>query len=371
MAATEVLKPDHAARRKHFIFGEEHEALRESIHAFVTKELAPHAEEWEETTFPDSVFARMGELGFLGLSMPEAYGGQGGDYFSNLVLAEELSHSGSGGLCMGIAVHTDMATPPILQFGTEEQKQAYLVPAIRGERISCLGITEPDAGSDVSGIRTTAVRDGDDYVINGSKTYITNGHRADMDLPGVIREKRLEKLGMHASDTALLAFQDVRVPETALLGRLGKGFYHIMWELQGERLIGAAGCVAGAERAFERTLAYASERKAFGREIGHFQSIRHKFAAMATKIEASRSLVYATAWRFANGEYPVREISMAKLHASQMCCEVADECLQIFGGAGYMREYKIERAWRDLRLNRIGAGTDEIMLDVIGRSYGL
>jgi alkylation response protein AidB-like acyl-CoA dehydrogenase len=394
MAATEVLKPDHAARRKHFIFGEEHEALRESIHAFVTKELAPHAEEWEETTFPDSVFARMGELGFLGLSMPEAYGGQGGDYFSNLVLAEELSHSGSGGLCMGIAVHTDMATPPILQFGTEEQKQAYLVPAIRGERISCLGITEPDAGSDVSGIRTTAVRDGDDYVINGSKTYITNGHRADfivlvtktdpaagydgfslflvdMDLPGVVREKRLEKLGMHASDTALLAFQDVRVPETALLGRVGKGFYHIMWELQGERLIGAAGCVAGAERAFERTLAYASERKAFGREIGHFQSIRHKFAAMATKIEASRSLVYATAWRFANGEYPVREISMAKLHASQMCCEVADECLQIFGGAGYMREYKIERAWRDLRLNRIGAGTDEIMLDVIGRSYGL
>src|SRR3954451_8215334 len=340
-AAEPILKPDHAARRPHFIFTEEHEALRESIHAFVTKELAPHAEEWEETTFPDSVFARMGELGFLGLSMPEAYGGQGGDYFSNLVLAEELSHSGSGGLCMGIAVHTDMATPPILQFGTEEQKRDYLVPAIKGEKISCMGITEPDAGSDVSAIRTTAVRDGDEYVINGSKTYITNGHRADfivlvtktdpaagydgfslflvdMDLPGVVRAQRLEKLGMHASDTALLAFQDVRVPETALLGQLGKGFYQIMWELQGERLIGAAGCVAGAERAFERTLAYALERKAFGREIGHFQTIRHKFAAMATKIEASRSLVYSTAWRFANGEYPVREISMAKLHAAQM-----------------------------------------------------
>jgi alkylation response protein AidB-like acyl-CoA dehydrogenase len=394
MAATEVLKPDHAAPRRHFIFTDEHEALRESIHAFVIKELAPHAEEWEETTFPDSVFRRMGELGFLGLSMPEAYGGQGGDYFSNLVLAEELSFSGSGGLAMGIAVHTDMATPPILQFGTEQQKRDYLVPAIRGEKISCLGITEPDAGSDVSGIRTRAVRDGDEWVINGSKTYITNGHRADfivlvtktdpdagydgfslflvdMDLPGVVREKRLEKLGMHASDTALLAFQDVRVPDSALLGQLGKGFYHIMWELQGERLIGAAGCVAGAQRAFDRTLAYALERKAFGREIGHFQVIRHKFAAMATKIEAARSLVYSTAWRFAHGEYPVREISMAKLHASQMCCEVADECLQIFGGAGYMREYKIERAWRDLRLNRIGAGTDEIMLDVIGRSYGL
>src|ERR687890_521653 len=394
MAATEVQKPDHAAARKHFIFTDEHQALRESIHAFVVKELAPHAEKWEETTFPDSVFARMGELGFLGLSMPETYGGQGGDYFANLVLAEELSHSGSGGLCMGIAVHTDMATPPILQFGTEEQKQAYLVPAIKGERISCLGITEPDAGSDVSGIRTTAVRDGDEYVINGSKTYITNGHRADfivlvtktdpdaghdgislfivdMDLPGVVREKKLEKLGMHSSDTALLAFQDVRVPSAALLGQEGKGFYHIMWELQGERLIGAAGCVAGAQRCLERTLAYAMQRKAFGRSIGHFQVIRHKFADMATQIEAARQLVYTTAWRFANGEYPVREISMAKLHAARVACDVTDECLQIHGGAGYMREFGIERAWRDMRLNRIGAGTDEIMLDLIGRSYGL
>src|ERR1700710_1485272 len=394
MAAPDVLKPDHAARRRHFIFTEEHEALRESIRAYVQRELAPHADAWEETTFPDSVFRRMGELGFLGLSMPEAYGGQGGDYFANLVLAEELALSHSGGLSMGIAVHTDMATPPILQFGTEEQKQAYLVPAIKGEKISCLGITEPDAGSDVSAIRTRAVRDGDEYVINGSKTYITNGHRAHvivlvtktdpeagydgftlflvpMDAPGVVREKKLEKLGMHASDTALLAFQDVRVPETAVLGQFGKGFYHIMWELQGERLIGAAGCVAGAQRVFDQTLKYATERTAFGREIGRFQVNRHKFAAMATKIEASRSLVYSTAWRFANGEYPVREISMAKLHASQMCCEVADECLQIFGGAGDMREYGIERAWRDLRLNRIGAGTDEIMLDVIGRSYGL
>jgi alkylation response protein AidB-like acyl-CoA dehydrogenase len=394
MAAPDVLKPDHAARRRHFIFNEEHEALRESIRAYVDRELAPHAEEWEETTFPDAVFRRMGELGFLGLSMPEAYGGQGGDYYCNIVLAEELSRSHSGGLAMGLAVHTDMATPPILQFGTEEQKQRYLVPAIRGEKISCLGITEPDAGSDVAGIRTRAVRDGEEWVINGAKTYITNGHRADfivlvtktdadagydgftlflvdMELPGVVREKRLEKLGMHASDTALLAFQDVRVPDSAVLGQVGKGFYHIMWELQGERLIGAAGCVAGAQAAFDRTLAYALERTAFGREIGHFQVIRHKFAAMATKIEASRQLVYSTAWRFANGEYPVREISMAKLHAAQMCCEVADECLQIHGGAGYMREYGIERAWRDLRLNRIGAGTDEIMLDVIGRSYGL
>ncbi|MGN6371873.1 MAG: acyl-CoA dehydrogenase family protein [Solirubrobacteraceae bacterium] len=390
MATAAVLKPDHEAKRKHFIFTDEHEALRESIRSFVLKELTPHAEEWEQTTFPNSVFTRMGELGFLGLDKPEQYGGQGGDYFTAIVLGEEMTKSNSGGLAMGVAVHTDMAMPPIVAFGSEEQKQEWVVPAIRGEKILCIGITEPDAGSDVKGIKTRAVKDGGDYVINGSKTYITNGHRADvivlvtktdaeeftlflvpMDAPGVIREKKLEKLGMHASDTALLAFQDVRVPESAVLGEVGKGFYHIMWELQGERLISAAGCVAGAQRTFERTLQYAMERKAFGRAIGHYQVILHKFAEMATKIESARQMTYVTAWRFANGEYPVREISMAKLHASRVAVEVADECIQIHGGAGYMREYGVERAWRDARLNRIGAGTDEIMLDVIGRSYGL
>jgi alkylation response protein AidB-like acyl-CoA dehydrogenase len=397
MATADVLKPDHASQRKHFIFTDEHEQLRDSIRRFVIKELQPHSEEWEETTFPDSVFARMGELGFLGLDKPEAYGGQGGDYYTSLVLAEEIVHAHSGGLAMGLAVHTDMAMPPILAFGTEEQKQEWVVPAIAGRKILCLGITEPDAGSDVAGIKTVARRDEDGYVINGSKTYITNGHRADvivlvtktdpditppthdgftlflvpMDAEGVIREKRLRKLGMHASDTALLAFQDVRVPESAVLGQVGKGFYHIMWELQGERLIGAAGCVAGAQNVFDRTLQYATERKAFGREIGRFQVIRHKFAEMATKIETARQLVYTTAWRFQNGEYPVREISMAKLYAARIAVEVADECIQIHGGAGYMVEYGIERVWRDMRLNRIGAGTDEIMLDVIGRSYGL
>jgi alkylation response protein AidB-like acyl-CoA dehydrogenase len=394
MTTADVLKPDHGTKRKHFIFTEEHDQLRDSIRRFAQTELAPHAEEWEETTFPDWVFKRMGELGFLGLSYPEEYGGQGGDYYSNLVLAEEIVHANSGGLTMGVAVHTDMATPPVHLFGTEEQKQKYLVPSIKGEKISCLGITEPDAGSDVAGIRTRAVRDGDEFVINGSKTYITNGHRADFivlvtktdpdkgydgftlflvdtDTPGFIREKRLEKLGMHASDTALLAFDDMRVPAENILGQEGKGFYHIMWELQGERLIGAAGCVAGAQKCFDRTVEYALERKAFGRSIGHFQVIRHKFAEMATKIEAARQMVYTTAWRFQNGEYPVREISMAKLFASRMAVEVADECIQIHGGAGYMKEYGVERVWRDMRLNRIGAGTDEIMLDVIGRSYGL
>jgi len=400
MATANVVKPDFATERKHFIFTDEHQQLRESIRRFVIKELQPHADEWEENTFPDWVFQRMGELGFLGLDKPEEYGGQGGDYYSSLVLAEEMAHAHCGGLSMGVAVQTDMAMPPILAFGTEEQKQEWAAPAIKGTKILCIGITEPDAGSDVAGIKTRAVRDEatGDYVINGSKTYITNGHRAHaivlvtktgqtpttqpthdgftlflvaMDLPGVIREKRLKKLGMHASDTALLAFQDVRVPESAVLGQVGKGFYHIMWELQGERLIGAAGSVAGAQQVFDRTLQYAKERKAFGRAIGHFQVIRHKFADMATKIETARQMVYTTAWRFQNGEYPVREITMAKLYAARIAVEVADECIQIHGGAGYMQEYGIERSWRDLRLNRIGAGTDEIMLDVIGRSYGL
>src|SRR5881409_4077747 len=248
--AEQILKPDFGSRKRHFIFTDEHEALRESIRNFATKELAPHAEEWEETTFPNWVFERMGELGFLGLHYPEQYGGQGGDYFASLVLAEEMPKANSGGLSMAVAVQTDMATPPVHLFGTEEQKQRYLVPAIQGQKVACLGITEPDAGSDVAGIKTTAVRDGDEWVINGSKVFITNGHRADfivlvtrtdkeagydgftlflvdMDTPGVIREKKLEKLGMHASDTALLAFSDVRVPADAVLGQVGKGFYHI------------------------------------------------------------------------------------------------------------------------------------------------
>jgi alkylation response protein AidB-like acyl-CoA dehydrogenase len=388
------IKPDYAAHKKHFIFSDEHEALRESIESFVKKELAPHSEEWERDGFPDSVFKRMGELGFLGLHFPEEYGGQGGDYFTSIVRAEAMAQCNNGGLAMGIAVHTDMATPPILKFGSDYLKQSYLVPAISGDKISCLGISEPGAGSDVAGIRTRAVRDGDEYVINGSKTFITNGARADFivlvtktdpeagydgfslfvvdtDTPGFHVSKKLEKLGMHSSDTAELAFEDMRVPAENLIGQEGKGFYHIMWELQGERLIGAAGAVAGAQRVFDQTLQYAKERHAFGRPIGSFQAIRHKFAEMATKIETARQMVYTTAWRVENSEYPVREISMAKLYASRIACEVCDECIQIHGGYGYMKEYHVERAWRDMRLNRIGAGTDEIMLEVIGRSYGI
>ena len=400
MSTETVIKPDHEAGRKHFIFTQEHEDLRESMTDWVKKELHPHRNEWEETKWPDSAMKRAGELGYLGLCFPEEYGGQGGDYYYSLVRAEALSYSGSGGLGMGFAVQTDMVLPPVHLLGTEEQKRKYLVPGITGEKIGALGITEPGAGSDVAGIRTTAILDGDEYVINGSKTFITNAARADFmvlvtktdpdaghdgitlmlidirdengnDLPGFSVAQNLEKLGMHASDTGELAFEDFRVPADSVLGQVGKGFYHISWELQSERLVAAAGSNASAERLLETAIEYAKDRNAFGRPIGKFQAIRHKFADMATKIEASKQFTYSVAWRVNNGEYPVREISMAKLLSSQMACEVADEVVQIHGGYGYMKEYEVERAWRDLRLNRIGAGTDEVMLEVIGRSYGL
>ncbi|MFL5893219.1 MAG: acyl-CoA dehydrogenase family protein [Solirubrobacterales bacterium] len=400
MEAATVIKPQHDGTRRHLLFTDEHEDLRESMEAWVKKELWPHRNEWEETTWPNEAMRRAGELGFLGLCFPEEYGGQGGDYYYSLVRAECMSYSGSGGTNMGFAVQTDMVLPPVHLLGTEEQKQRYLVPGIKGEKIGCLGITEPGAGSDVAGIRTKAIRDGDEYVITGSKTFITNGARADFILlvaktdpdarhegitlflvdlrdeggnhvPGFEVSRKLEKMGMHSSDTGELAFNEVRVPADAVLGEIGKGFYHISWELQSERMVAAAGSVAGAERMFEKTLEYAKEREAFGRPIGRFQAIRHKFAEMATKIEAAKQFNYVIAWRYANGEYPVREITEVKLFTSRMACEVADECVQILGGYGYMKEYEIERAYRDVRLNRIGAGTDEIMLDVIGRSYGL
>ena len=377
-------------------FTDEHHMFREAFRTFVEREMVPHRERWEEAGIVDrELFAKAGASGFLAMAVPEEHGGAGvKDFRYNQIVAEEICAADVYPAGLGMTLHSDVCLPYFLDYCNDEQKKRWLPGIASGELITAIGMTEPGIGSDLASMSTTAIRDGDEYVINGSKTFITNGHRADvivlvtktgdagnyddftlflvpMDSPGVIREKKLEKLGMHASDTALLAFQDVRVPASAMLGEEGKGFYHIMWELQGERLIGAAGCVAGAQRCFDRTLEYALERTAFGRPIGKFQAIRHKFADMATKIEAGRQMVYSTAWRFANGEYPVREISMAKLFTAQMACEVTDECLQIHGGAGYMREYGIERAWRDMRLNRIGAGTDEIMLDVIGRSYGL
>jgi alkylation response protein AidB-like acyl-CoA dehydrogenase len=379
----------------HPLFTDSHEELRAFVRRFVETELTPHAAEWErEGYFADWVFKRMGDLGLLGLRYPPEYGGQGGDWGHAIVLAEEMARGGSAGVGMAIAVQSEMATPPILKFGTEEQKQRYLMPALRGEKIMCLGITEPNAGSDVAAIETTAVRDGDEWVINGSKIFITNGVRADFcllvtrtdkpagyegfslflvdtDLPGFSVSRKLDKLGMRSSDTAELVLNDVRVPSDALLGAEGKGFPQIMWELQGERLIGVAGSVAGAQLAMERTLEYAKERRAFGRPIGSFQVNRHKFAEMATEIEAARQLTYDTALAWERGEYPVKQISMAKLFGGIVVNEVMNTCLQVFGGAGYSTDLWIERAWRDSRLLRIGGGTDEVMREIISRSMGV
>ena len=383
------------ARVAHWPFAPEHEELRASIRAFVEGELAPRAAEWEaKKDYPDWVFARMGELGLLGLSYPEQYGGGGGDYLCNIVLAEEMTRCGSGGVAMGVAVQTDMAVPPLFKFGTEEQKKAYLVPAIRGEKIFCLGITEPDAGSDVANIKTTAQKVDGGWVINGRKIFITNGRRAnamtlvaktdrdashrgislfvvDTDAPGFEVARTLDKVGMHTSDTAEITFTDMFVPDEALLGTEGEGFYNISWELQGERLIGAAGAIAGARRAFEASLAYAQQRETFGKPIGKHQAIRHYLADMATEIEAAQQLVYLAAWKVNRGEYPVREISMAKLLTGEVAWKVMDKAMQIFGGYGYAMEFPIQRAWRDARLIRIGGGTDEVMREVIGRMEGL
>lgn len=377
-------------------FTQEHEMLRRSVREFVEKELIPHADEWEaEGMFPNWVFRRLGELGFLGLHFPEEYGGGGGDYFTNIVLMEELAKCGSFGVNTGVAVQIGMATPPILAFGTEEQKQRYLVPAIRGEKIACLGITEPEAGSDVAAVKTYAERVPGGWKLNGNKIFITNGYRAnfmtllartdrekkgykgmslflvDTETPGYIVSRKLEKVGQWSSDTAEIFFQDMVIPEDALLGEEGRGFYNIMWELQGERLIVAVAVIAIAEVALRQAVEYGRERTQFGKPIVKNQAVAHRVADLATELEAAKSLAYITAWRYDRGEYPVKEISMAKLLATQVAFRVCDEAMQFMGGYGYMMEYPAQRAWRDMRVSRVGGGTDEIMREIIATSLGL
>jgi acyl-CoA dehydrogenase len=395
MTLTEKGLPAAAARQPIPPFTDEHEQLREAIRRFVAKELRPHVGEWEDAQwFPNDVFTRMAELGYLGLKYPEQYGGQGGDYVHDAVLVEELTGAGSGGLSAGIGAHIGIATPPIWKFGTEDQKQRFLAPAIRGERIAALGITEPGAGSDVAGIRTFARKVDGGYVVNGSKTFITNGVRADFvvtavktteegghqglsflliekEMDGYSVSKKLEKLGWRASDTAELAFEDLFVPDENLLGEENKGFYLIMANFQWERLVMALGAVGSMGRMVERSVEYASERTAFGRPLGKLQAIRHKIAEMAVKHEASRSLTYHALRLFAAGENALREVTEAKLLSQRSAYEVADDALQIHGGAGYMKEYEIERAVRDTRLGPIGGGTDEVMKEILGKQLGL
>ena len=377
-------------------FGEEHEELRETVNRFVSKEIAPHVTEWEDARgFPRELYGRCAELGFLGLKFPERYGGQGGTHLHDAVWVEELARSGgSGGVAASLNAHTSIAMPPVFNFGTEEQRQRWVVPGIAGEKIGALGITEPGAGSDVAGISTFARKVDGGYVVNGSKTFITNGVRADFlvcackttqegghggisflvlerEMPGYEVARKLEKMGWHASDTGEISFTDVEVPEENLLGSENEGFKLIMANFAWERLLMAIGAVGAMQRLIDTTVSYALEREAFGRPIGKFQAIRHHVAEMATKAEAARALTYNSLRLFHEGQDCIKDVTMAKLVTQRAVLEIADQSLQIHGGYGYMKEYGIERAVRDARLGPIGGGTDEVMKEILGKLMGL
>jgi alkylation response protein AidB-like acyl-CoA dehydrogenase len=375
-------------------FTPEHDIFRKSFRDFVTKELAPHVDEWErDEAFPREVFKRMGELGYFGLHFPEEVDGSGGDYWYTVVYGEELVRTRSAGLNMAFMVQTEIATPVIAELGTKEQQAEFLAPAIRGEKIGALGITEPNAGSDVANLKTTAKRDGDDYVINGSKTFITNGTRADFitlavrtggagfggislvlfptDTKGFSVTRKLKKMGNHASDTAELAFDDCRIPRRYLLGEENQGFKYIMMNFQGERLIAAIAANAAARQALDEAVAYGRDRQAFGRPIGSFQVWRHQFAELYAQVEASKWLTYRACDLFNRREQATTEITMSKLVAGELAIKVIDRCLQFHGGYGYMDEYPISRAYRDIRLLTIGAGTSEVMKEILSKWMGL
>ncbi|HEV3233816.1 MAG TPA: acyl-CoA dehydrogenase family protein [Candidatus Dormibacteraeota bacterium] len=380
--------------QRYYIFDDDHEAYRESMRSFVLKELRPNADEWERAEeFPIEMYRRMGQLDLFGNKFEEEYGGTNAGYLFEAVLVEEMSRCGSGGVAAGLGAHAQIALPPIASFGTPEQKQRWLAPGIKGEKIAALGITEPEAGSDVAGIKTRAVRDGDDYVLNGSKTFITNGVRADMVVcavrtgedphggvsfivvergtPGFDQSTKLKKLGWRASDTATLYFSDCRVPAANMLGNEGDGFKMIMSNFQWERLTMALGAVIGAEETMKLARDHAENRVAFDRPIVRFQTIQHKLVEMATEIEAARHLTYHALWLFNQGRDAVKEVSMAKIVATEAATHVADEAVQIHGGYGYMMEFPVQRAWRDARLGPIGGGTTQIMREIIAKTMDL
>ena len=374
-------------------FTEELEDFRQVVRRFIETELRPHAQRWEDDEwFPDEVFPTLAAQGYLGLKYPEEYGGSDGGYLADAVFTEELARCGSGGLAAGIGAHIGIATPPVWKFGTEEQKQRYLAPAIRGEKIAALGITEPGAGSDVAALRTRAQRVDGGFLVNGEKTYITNGVRADFIVTAVkttetgghhgisflivergdgVSASKLSKLGWHASDTATIAFEDVFVPEENLLGREHEGFALIMANFQWERLLMALGATGAMTAAIEKTMAYTAERQAFGRPLTGHQAIRHRLADLHTTAHTGRCLTYDALRRFVAGENAVQEVTMAKLFTQRAAYEVMDECLQLHGGAGYMREFEVERMARDARLGPIGGGTDEIMREILAKTLGL
>lgn len=378
------------------IFTEEHEALRKTVRDFVEKEINPHCDEWEEAgEFPiRDIFKKLGKLGILGIQKPEEYGGMGLDYSYNLVAAEELGTAQCGGVPLAVGVQTDMCTPAIASFGSDQLKREFLTPAISGDMVGCIGVSELGAGSDVAGLTTNARKERDDYIINGSKMWITNSPKADficllantsdgkphsnkslivvpMNTPGISFSKHLNKLGMRSSETAQVFFDDVRVPQRNRIGAEGTGFMMQMVQFQEERLWGAANVIKALEVCIEKTIEYCRERKTFGTPLIDNQVIHFRLAELQTEVEALRALTYQACELHVHGKDVTKLASMAKLKAGRLGREVTDSCLQYWGGMGYMWENPLSRAFRDVRLVSIGGGADEIMLGIICKLMGI
>ena len=375
-------------------FTEEHHMLRQTVKQFVQAEIAPYTEEWDAAgIFPRELFKKAGDLGLFGIRLDPKYGGSGLDWWATAAYLEGFSYCNNGGVAMAMFVQSDITLPVLDELGTDEQKEEFLRPAIEGDRIAALGISEPGGGSDVAALKTRAVTEGDDLVISGQKLWITNGTRADFlilavrtggegykgvsmvlfptDTPGFAVGKKLHKVGNLASDTAELFFDNCRIPKRYVLGELNRGFYYTMHNFQGERLAAALSSIAVMERAMEMAISYGKERMAFGQPIGEFQVWRHRFAEHLTSIEAAKWLSYRALDLINRGKKAVREITMAKLFTSELSQRVTYDCMQIFGGFGYTTEYPISRMWRDARLNTIGAGASEIMKEIIAKEEHL
>jgi acyl-CoA dehydrogenase len=375
-------------------YTEGHRIFRESLRKFLQKEIVPHIEEWEEAGIvPRSVWKKMGKEGFLCTGVPERYGGPGADFLYAVIIIEELAKSNFTGL--GVRLHSDVVTPYILDYATEEQKLQYIPGCVAGDIITAIGMTEPNTGSNLAAIRTTAVEDGNEIVINGQKTFISNGINCDLiilaardpsetnphsaiDLylveagtPGFEKGRRLKKAGWHAQDTAELFFSDCRIPQGNRLGEKGTGFKKLMNHLQPERLVVAIGAVAAAEFMLGETISYVKNREVFGKPVARYQHTQFEIAEMATEIKLGRTYIDKLIMDHMEGADIVTDVSMAKYWTTEMAFRVADRCMQLFGGYGYCEEYPIARAWRDIRVNRILAGTNEIMKIVVARNLGL
>ncbi|MBT6387572.1 MAG: acyl-CoA dehydrogenase [Alphaproteobacteria bacterium] len=376
-------------------FTQEHNELRRTAARFVETEINPFVDQWEEDEiFPaHELFKKMGEAGLLGITKPVEFGGSGLDYSYSMVMTEELGAVRCGGVPMAIGVQTDMCTPALARFGSDALREEFLRPAISGDAVGAIGVTEPGAGSDVAGIKTTARKDGGDYIINGSKLFITNGHQADwvcllantgdgpmhknkslimvpMDTPGVVRGRKLKKLGMASSDTAELFFEDVRVPQTNVIGEENMGFTYQMQQFQEERLWAAASSLKAMDGIIAETAEYTRNRHAFGQPLLNNQVIHYRLAELSTEVEALRALVYQSVEAYIDGTDVTRQASMAKLECGRLSREIADAGLQFHGGQGYMWESRVSRYMRDARLGSIGGGADEVMLGIIAKIDG-